>query len=176
MENSLSLRIPKEWVDACDWTDREKVFLAMLFILIKDAKSWNTRFYMHWNDFRILNRYHGVTPSGHSGSSGKLNRLRKILEIGLLNEFTVSIEPKPYTARQGTSGFPAYYEVDITDTKAIQVWFYILGRYSGGNMVEDHNEEDELVYKANGNYVLDFTLRSKLRIMKRQVYADSRKN
>lgn len=163
MANQLNIRIPRVWLEADKWTDREKVFLGFLYLLIKKY-GWYTQFYMHFTDIRIMNGYDNIL---NKTFTKKFDKLRKILRLGFLNEYTVSVFPKEHNQRLGRLGLPAAETEVIHDMSAIQIWFYLMGRFADKNLIVDHKEGKELVWDHKTYYALDHSLRKELKVMRK---------
>jgi hypothetical protein len=163
MANKLNIRIPRVWLQADEWTDREKVFLGFLYLLIK-KHGWSTKYYIHFNDIRIMCGYDNV---GNRSFTLKFDKLRKILRIGFLNEYTTTVYPLEHNQRLGRLGLPAAETEVLNDMNSIQIWFYLMGRFADKNLIVDHEEGKEIVWGHKTYYALDYNLRKELKIMRK---------
>lgn len=112
-----------------EWNQRELIFISLIWN-IAWAGGWDTTYYMNTQDAsRILNAY---------GSKNTIwKKLRNVFDIGVMNEYTLSITP--HKVEKMNLGMPIKWHetVIITDGSCLQMWYYLVGRLSCGNVLED---------------------------------------
>jgi len=113
-----------------EWNQRELIFISLIWN-IATVGGWDTTYYMNTQDAsRILNAY---------GSKNTIwKKLRTIFDIGVMNEYTLSITP--HEVDRMHHGMPIQYTekpVIITEGGALQMWYYLVGRLSCGNVLSD---------------------------------------
>jgi len=133
-DSRCRVRLPQHMFDNdIEWKDREKVFVA-LFMNLTYHGGWNTTYYINAQDCgRIL--------AGHASYPNIWKNLREIFVIGVINEFTISVTPKKVGRYHAKMPVKAPNDMCIIkDVDALLMWYYLVGRLSAGNVVEDHSE------------------------------------
>lgn len=143
----MTIKVPT-YVLKYGFNDHELVFSAfMLYLLAKENK--HTKFYM-WSD--DIKRILGHTKKTNNKrlrrpvveeyrerdglAMGYLERVLKAFEIGFVDYHTWSVRYIPHTEYEFRNGNIHNTDIEITDQKAINIYYYLVGRINGQNIIE----------------------------------------
>lgn len=134
-KSKCRVRLPQHMFDMdIEWTDREKIFVSLM-MNITYHNGWNCTYYMNAQDAgRIL--------GGHGNLQNCYKKLRKLFVIGIINDYTISITPMKTKHMHAKMPIRAVCpeQATIKDVDSLLMWYYLVGRLSAGNIVEDHDK------------------------------------
>lgn len=142
----MKIKVP-EYVLKHDLTDQELVFCSFMGYLGRRGAK-NVRFYMYSDDIKHilghvkmqarLPKKTAVEYSAHGGESGgELTSIKKVFRIGMVSYHTWSVEFQAPALAWNQNGSIKYDEVEINDLDAIKIYYYIVGRISGNDIMEE---------------------------------------
>lgn len=128
--------IPLFVEDDMDLTDNELVLITFIHLVTREAKKWNTVFYMHNHDVRCLL---GVRSSAKKHENW-LQNIRKYYTIGIINDTTVTIQVLPQFTPNGNKSVHATGSRYISDPEALRKYWFLAGKCQQGNIIYDWDE------------------------------------
>lgn len=157
-------------------TDNEMVLSAlMLFLSRTEGKKSTFNFYS--DDIKILLGHikettrsaRGAMPPeeyGRHAAETKLERLRKVLKVGILNHQTWSISFGDLDDKYlHGNGWIKEAEAVITDPIAVKTYCFLVGKLSNGSIVEEGNgklysrtSKKDIAKGIHHHFIKDFTL------------------
>ena len=128
--------IPRFVEDDMTLTDNELVLITFIHLVTREAKKWNTVFYMHNHDFRCLLGIRSVKVKHED----YLERVRKYYTIGLVSDTTVTIQVKPQYTPNGTKNVHPTGGRYITCPEALRKYWFLAGKCQQGEIIYDWDE------------------------------------
>ena len=134
------LSVPRFVEEDEELTDNELVLITFIHLVTKEAKQWDTVFYMHNHDFRCLLAVRASTTKHEI----YLERLRKYFKIGLVSDTTVTIQCKPEYEPKVRGHMQPTGGMYIEDPEAIRKYWFLAGRCQPGQIISDFNDGEPL--------------------------------
>ena len=128
-------------------SDRELVLCNLMLSFMKDNGRF-VRYYIHTGDLkRILGKVNATFYDTI------LEGPRKVFTIGILNSYTATIEYKTSKQNIHKNGSIVTGYEEINDLDAIRLYYYLIGRQTGSQLVEDRPEKQKMLYDTPSMFV-----------------------
>lgn len=142
----MKIKVPK-YVLQYNLDDRELVFACFIGYVAKKEHK-NVVFNMWADDAKHILGYTVPHPS-RPRMSGKPIRipavisqeLQKVFRIGILNQSTWRISVIEHEGATHQNGSLIFEDVEITDTEALHIYYYLAGRASADNIIESKDTQ-----------------------------------
>lgn len=119
--------------------DYQKVFLAFLLFLER-REGHSTEFIFYSSDVKRITGSEAIPRSGRNAS---MNELLKVININTYCSYNWGIsfnqELKTTVTTGEMKGALLQQEVEITDENACRIMFYLMGKFTGGNIISDND-------------------------------------
>lgn len=138
--HNITLKVPEFVANHDDWLDDELLFMSFMHWSM-DQNNINTQFYMYAQDVSI---FLGCYNNCRGTWDNILSNIRRVFEVGRLNEFTVTFHYNHELLNHIQD--IETIDVEITDPMVITRWSYLVGRIGKGkDIFEEH--DNRLYYK-----------------------------
>ena len=143
----MNIDLPVQFKDI-KLNDREKIFAWMIVELSKKLES------PRWELVSLFLSKFDVTHILGRTDGNRLTNLRKVFNIAILNDYTVSVQWDRFKA-SGDVGparrFPATFTTTLDSDKQLIMYVYLLGRLAGNNDVFS-DDQTELLRSRNTSH------------------------
>jgi len=134
----MTIYVPK-YTENYNLNDHQKVFLAFLVFLEREA-GHDKEFMFYSTDVK---RITGSEAVPHIGRNQAMVELLKVINISTYNSHNWGIsfkqELKTLVKHGEACGNLLQCSTEITDESAIRIFFYLMGKVTGGNIITDNN-------------------------------------
>ena len=130
----MKIPVPQYVLKHDDWTDREMVLLSLLLYFYSIDYKLGVTYYMHSADIKRMVDAMNVT--GPAGFDKYLDRLRRVLKIGMLSWDVWSVQFNPERHELSRNGRVERTLYDIQDVQAIGLFYYLAGRLTAPDIIK----------------------------------------
>ena len=143
----MNIELPVQF-EGIKLTDREKIFAWMIVELTKKLDS------IRWENVALFLCKQDVTHILGRTDGNRLTNLRKVFNIAVLNDHTVSVQwinGIPAQIWGNGRRFPTTYTDTLDSDEHLIMYVYLLGRLTGNNDVFSDNQTEVLKTRATSH-------------------------